>query len=198
MKRAWSGASPGSRDDVEPGGCGDRVEGEAEVRGGGGKKKPAAARPSRRLPGNARPEGEGGRRPPRDVMARLSQSEAGVSLLKAQGNLSLSRRTKKKKKSRRPRLPGPAPGCPLSPSGRAPERRDGKARPPRPSQGPGAGRYWLSPRSVSPQPLPRLRHARSSGIAPRPPCWHSTWWVGVGLRRPPLPLWPAFSLHTRN
>lgn len=66
-------------------------------------------------------------------------------------------------------------------------RKPGLAPPNVPVQG-GIGSFSSE---VWPQPLPRLRHARSSGIARRPHCGrggHSTWWVGVELLPPPPPV----------
>lgn len=77
----------------------------------------------------------------------------------------------------------PPPGWP----GCRGTRKPGLAPPNVPVQG-GIGSFSSE---VWSQPLPRLRHARSSGIALRPHCGrggHSTWWVGVELLPPPPPV----------
>lgn len=80
----------------------------------------------------------------------------------------------------------PGPWLSSFPSGWPGEPRDKKARP-RLSESLGCGQHWLSAQLVWLQPLPRLRHARSLGIALQPPAGKegtSTWWVGVGLLPP--------------
>lgn len=91
----------------------------------------------------------------------------------------------------------PGPWLSSFPSGWPGEPRDKKARP-RLSESLGCGQHWLSAQLVWLQPLPRLRHARSLGIALQPPCGQGGHLHVVGRGGAPSPLRPAFSLHTRN
>lgn len=116
MRRTWSGASPGSRGDVK-----------RRSTGNGGGRRPDPARPSRRLPGNARPEGEGAGL----LVTSLSSWPIGCSPLPlkgAGGSFSSPGGQKKKKPEATP--PRPPPGCPLSPpAGPGVERRESQAAP---------------------------------------------------------------------